>query len=315
MVNTSDTGFQTNGLSFRPAKRSKLSHFGVQLSLVCSTILLCSFAFADEPTIKIDNAILKTIQSADIAAQVSGILMEISVREGDRVTKGTSLARMQDEAVLLQVEKARLALETVKLKQQSNIDLQVATKSSAVAINELKRALEANQRVADTYPKTEVDRLQLIADRSKLEIERAVHARSLGAMDVQSAENELRIAEEIAKRHRILAPCDGTVVAVDKHPGEWVELGGRMLQIVSTEKLRIEGFVDVGIVDNAILGAEADVKVMGGSSVPRKAKVVFVGAEANPVNGKVRVFLDIDNPEAKLHPGQRVDAQIRSLQP
>jgi multidrug resistance efflux pump len=276
----------------------------------------------------VENAILKTIQSADVAAQVSGVVYELRAKEGDLVVKGALLGKIHDAAVLLQIEKAKLAIETAKLKEKSTIDIQAATKSAAVAMNELQRALKANQRVPDTYPPTEVDRLQLVSDRSVLEVERAQEMQALAKMEVLSASNELAVAEELAQRHRITAPCDGVVVTVDKHAGEWIDLGGRLLQLVSTGRLRIEGFIDVEKADETLNGAEAEVSVARTSirqpvsepiirtpKTTKTATVVFVGSEANPVNGKVRVFLEVDNADGRLHPGQRVDVVIRRAKP
>lgn len=261
--------------------------------------------------IEVTNALLKTIEATVVSAEVSGKVGQLDVVEGAVVRQGQQLGKLRDNAVLLQVEQAKIAMAIARKKNLSDVDLRLAQQKSAVADNELERAESANARIANTYGPKEVDRLRLVASSAKLEIERAKHDRELSELDVMMAENGFRQATELLERHQVTAPVDGIVVSVNRRLGEWVEPGMELLQIVKNDRLRIDGFVASNVANNELVGRSASVIVLiGEEERDVTGQVVFVSPDANPVNGTVRVFLEIDNKEDQFRPGMRVRVVI-----
>ena len=264
--------------------------------------------------LNVEGAILKTIESTSVAAQVSGMVVALNVKEGSKVKLNQELGRVRDNAVRLQMEKSKLSIAIAEKKQRNDIDKRLADKNRAVAENEYKRAIEANLLVRDVYPLNEVDRLKLLFDRAVLESERAVHLQSMAALEVSLAEMEHKLSVDLSQRHRIIAPCEGVVIATEKRIGEWVEPGTVVLKIVQIDKLRIEGFISAIDASPELVGKTARVLVEG--TVPpieTSAQLVFISPEANPLNSQVRVFLEVENAEGKLRPGLRPTTIIRRL--
>jgi len=50
--------------------------------------------------------------------------------------------------------------------------------------------------------------------------------------------------------------------------------------------------------------------MVGKEPMEARGKVSFISPVANPVNGQVRVFLEIDNSKGELRPGVNVTAEI-----
>jgi len=266
---------------------------------------------APSTPIPVENALLKTMESTTVAAQVSGILSALPIKEGSLITVGQEIGKVRDTAVRLQVERAKTALDIAKKKQTNDIDERLAEKSEAVSLNEYLRAVEANKRVKDTYPLNEIDRLKLVADRAKLEVERAVYNQNMAALDVNLAEIEYSQAQELLDRHRILAPTPGIVVSLEKRLGEWVEPGSPLLKLVRTDRLRIEGFINAQVAIPELMGRSATVMVEREQARQSlKGQVTFISPDANPVNSQVRIFLEVDNQTGDLRPGLRVQASI-----
>jgi multidrug efflux pump subunit AcrA (membrane-fusion protein) len=279
-------------------------------------VFLSCFAGAGDPgaVVVVQNAILKTIETTTVGAQVAGVISQFDVSEGLEVKAGQELGKIRDEAVRLELERLTTAIEIARKKFANNIDRQLASKSLAVAENEYQRALNANRTVQDTYPLNEIDRLKLIADRAKLEVERADYQIAMAGMDVKQAEHEYRKSYEVYTRHRIQAPVTGIVVAIEKHVGEWAEPGTDLLRIVRLDRLRIEGFIPIAQATPDLLGRQAKVEiVVGQATISTNAKVSFITPDVNPVNGLVRIFLDVDNSQQKLRPGLIVKASIPQL--
>jgi len=301
--------------------RKQAKSFASRLALVSLMSSIGAAVLAQsEPTsessskteILVDGAILKTIESTSVSGQVTGILSVLNVKEGTKVKVGEELGRVRDNVVRLQVEKAKVSLDLAKKKQSSEIDKLVASKNRAVAENEYQRAIAANKEVTDVYPVNELDRLKLLFDRSVLESQRAVHQQEMAAFDVSLAEFEYEQGIELLQRHRILAPCDGVVVSVDKRVGEWLEPGTVLLKIVRTDRLRIEGFLQAVDAAPELLGAKASVILEGANPpIEATAELVFISPDANPLNSQVRVFLEIDNTNGQLRPGLRPKTVIK----
>lgn len=260
----------------------------------------------------VEGAILKTIDSISVSSQVAGRISELTVKEGAKVKLDQEIGRVHDAAVKIQMEKSKISIAIAERKQKNDIDKRLAAKNQQVAENEFRRAVEANLQVKDVYPLNEIDRLKLIFSRTELELERAVYQQSMADLDKSLAETEYKASQELAQRHRIQAPCDGVVIALEKRMGEWVEPGTIVLKIVQIDKLRIEGFIQAADATLDLVGSTAE--VLFDTSNPQTsttAKLVFVSPDVNPLNSQVRVFLEVENPDGLLRPGLRPKTIIR----
>jgi len=268
----------------------------------------------DQPIseIEVKNSILKSLDTISIAAGVSGVLAEVNVREGDIVDVRSPLARIRDDEATLVVARAKLALSTAKLKASRDVDIKLAQKGTEVAEKELERTLNANSLAPDTYPANEVDRSRLVVERSKLEIERALHEQRLSMLATEESEAELLQAEIAVSRHKISAPLPAMVVAVEKQAGEWVDPSTTVVELMTMRQLRIEGFVDASVANRIPFGSKAKIIVSIGTK-PNEVigSVIFVSPTANPVNSQVRVVIEIDNLGNLYRPGMPVKATVR----
>lgn len=261
--------------------------------------------------IEIKNSILKSLDTVSIAAGVAGVLGEVLVREGDIVDLKTPLAKVRDDEAALVVVQAQLALDTAKLKTTRDVDLKLAIKGAEVASKELQRTLDANSRAADTYPANEVDRMRLMVDKSRLEIERAQLEQRLTILASEQAEAELRQAEQAVSRHTIFSPLAAMVISVEKQAGEWVDPNSTVVELMTMNPLRVEGFIDASNASKVATGARAIVSIsIGTTAYEVNGKVTFVSPVANPVNSQVRVFIEIDNAESRFRPGLSVKASV-----
>lgn len=283
------------------------------LQIAALIVALTNTSSAADPTaeIVVSNAILKTIESTVIPSQVAGIISGLSAKEGMTVSEGQVLGKIRDDAIRLELARLKTAIEVAKKKHASDIDHRLAIKSQAVSENEYQRAVRANQQVRDTYPVNEIDRLKLIADRAKLEVERTVYMTEMAAMEIVQADHEYRKSYEVYSRHQIRSPVTGVITSVEKKVGEWVEPGADLVRVVRLDRLRIEGFIAAEQTIKNLVGHSARVTVvMGERTHETTGTVVFVSPDVNSVNSQVRVYLEIDNSKSLLRPGLQVKTSI-----
>lgn len=285
--------------------------FGVALTGIALTSHLTHCPAQDEPSgLELKSAVLKTLALASVPSLVDGVIVELTVEEGVSVKRGQTLGKLDDESVRLKLQQLRHQVEIAKAKETNDIDLRLAIKRKEVASTEYERALAANDRVADTYPRNELDRLRLIAEQSELEVERAEFTLEMDRLATKVAESEYEQAYALYGRHRLKASIDGTVVDVKQHVGEWVASGTEVLRLINVRKLRAEGLVPASEGQQSLIGRSAVVSLVANQRITARGRVTFVSPQANPINSLVRVFVQVDNRDELLRPGLPVRVRI-----
>jgi macrolide-specific efflux system membrane fusion protein len=241
--------------------------------------VLCPQGSAQE--IKVDSALLTLIEHAEISA-------------------------IDDNEAVLVFERARTELTIAQMVANNDVKVRFARKSQEVALAELKRSLESVEKFPKSVSQTELDRLQLLADKSALEIEQAtldheqaVQTRNLKQTDVDRA----RLALE---RRTIKAPFPGMIVQWKKQRGEWLEPGTPVVRLIRLNRLRAEAFLSSKSLPINLIGRSVTLVIdLPGKPKSRfPGKVTFVDPEIDPVNEQVRIWAEIDNSDLLLRPGQ-----------
>ncbi len=263
--------------------------------------------------IPIQNAIAKLIREVDVPSEVAGVLSEVMVHEGDRVKAGQVVARIRDQKVRMEVKRAQIEQSTAKAQADNDLAIKDAELAAAVAENELARVLSANQRNPNTYRIPEVERYQLLANRSKLQVQQSRHERNVRLLDQLLAENRLEVAVSTLSDYEVKAPWDGVVISVKANPGKWLEPGGEIIRMIDPKHLRVEGFVSSEFAVEDLVGASAEIEYGRPGTEPTQVtgKVVFVSPDINPVNSLARIFVEVDSPSGSLRPGWTVTAHVR----
>ncbi len=270
--------------------------------VVAGLALLASSVSAAE--IEVPSVLVKLIEQVDVPAREAGVLEQLSVREGQMVKAGDPLAQIDDAAAKFAKRKAELELDGARQLSESDVKVRFARKSSEVAAAELKRALDSQQRLAESVSASELDQLRLLAEKASLEIEQAQLEFNVAKTARELKENDVRTAEHDVAQRRINAPIAGFVAQVHRHSGEWVEPGQAILRMLRLDRLRAEGLVNAQTVGDDLMGREVTLTVRQGDSPTQySGKIVFVSPEIDPVNGQVRVWAEIDNTDLKLRPG------------
>jgi macrolide-specific efflux system membrane fusion protein len=257
--------------------------------------------------IEVPSIVLRAIDHVEVAASEYGKLSEAPARPGDRVERGTLLARIEDAEAQSERNKADLQLRIARQKAGNAVDLKFAQKSHEVDKAELRRGQESLQRFPGSISASEMDRLRLSMERSELAVEQARHDRELAGHEAGVLEEELRIAESRLERRRIVSPIDGVVVEVKRQAGEWVQPGQTVARVLGLDRLQAEGFVTVRQTALLRVGAPATLTVVlpDERTAQFKGQVTFLSPEVDPVTNEVRVHVEVENTRHELKPGFR----------
>ncbi len=270
------------------------------------------FAQSPTPSTQVINPILKLIDKVSVPTEVSGTIETMHVQEGSVLIAGQPIATIRSHALRMQLRRAELDRNTAAYRAENDIEIRDAEKSLAVAKTELDRVLSANRRVPETFIQGEVDRYQLLVDRATLAVERAQFEQKLAQSALELAEHEVSSASELLSRYTITSPIGGTIASLLAQRGEWLEIGQTIAEVVSTKRLRVEGFLHSDAVPTAQPGSQAAVKILTSPNqwIEAKGTLTFISPDVNPINSQTRVFIDVDNSSLGLSPGLMVEASI-----
>jgi multidrug efflux pump subunit AcrA (membrane-fusion protein) len=271
-----------------------LRWYGVfALGLVC----LCDFASgaspASEQYVTVPGCRIMFADEVQLASERQGILAEIAP-PGARVAAGADVGRLRDTLL-----KASLAI--AEREADNDIEVRFALKAAELAQLKHERALLANQQVVGTVSELELKELHLAADRAVLQHEQAEHRLAVARLHL----DEMRASCESL---HMVAPFAAHVVAVYKKPGEVVQQGELVAEVVNTEKIRVEGAVNLSDLSFVTPQVKIHLKVDAPASLGLAEQVftgaiTFVDVKVEPVSQTVRIAAEVDNSSGLLREG------------
>ncbi|MEM7677252.1 MAG: efflux RND transporter periplasmic adaptor subunit [Myxococcota bacterium] len=203
--------------------------------------------------------------------------------------------------------RARLGQPVARGDLMVEIDPDLAEARVAIARAQLAAAEEAFEQA-----QREVRRLKGLRKNIVPELDRE-RARSLARTrkaDVASAQARRVEAEAQLARHRIRAPFAGVVAARIVDPGDWVSIGDRVLELVSSEGIDIVVDASRALIRHVKAGTEA--AVIDGATTTT-ARVTGVVPALDPVSRTLRVRLvpNGEHAEKMLLPGASVQVEFK----
>jgi multidrug efflux pump subunit AcrA (membrane-fusion protein) len=271
----------------------------------------------------LERCLVSLVEEAKVPAREPGVLVELRIREGDRVGRDDMIARIDDSQPQSERRRAKAEHDQTLAKAESDVDVRYAVAAEKVAEAEFAKAAESDRKVPGSVTQVERDRLKLNEKKSELQIEQAELERKLAALAAQAKEAEVQAAENAIERRLIKSPLDGVVVQVFPHQGEWMQPGDPLARVVRTDKLRVEGYVDSARFDPETVRdrpVTVEVEFADRRKEQFKGRIVFTSPIVES-GGDYRVWAEVENRQVPgsqqwlLRAGQSATMTIHSRQP
>ena len=273
---------------------------------------------AAEPGPVLERCLVSLVDDAKLSAGEAGLLVEMTVKPGDRVTTGQVMARIDDDQPQMAKLRAKAEHDQAVAKAASDVDVRYSQKAQAVAQKASEKAEQSHKAVQGSVTDVERDRLRLEWEKSGLQIEQAQLERQLADLAAKVKEAEVETAEIEIRRRLVKSPIDGEVVDVQANQGEWLQVGAPLAHVVRTDKLRVEGYVDAARWDpERIRGRPVTVEVTLADARREtfEGRISFVSPLVES-GGDYRVFAEVENRQDPgsqlwlLRPGQTATMTI-----
>jgi HlyD family secretion protein len=272
---------------------------------------------------------------ADVGSSVMGRVVELLVKEGDRVATGQVLARIdavqaQSDAQAAAAQIAALEAEQIGARDQIAVarsELDLATARAAETTSALERARQLS--AAGLLPAAEQDAAVAAAGAAdaqvraaKAAIARAEQTLAAAGRRVAQARAQATRAQDVLAKTSITAPIDGVVSRLQVREGEMVVIGIQnqpgttLLTISDLSGVNAEVKVAEADVLRLKLGLPATVTLDAVAGATFTGHVTEIGASALPVQGvgaaarEFRVVVRLEGDLTTLRPGLTCDAEI-----
>ena len=252
---------------------------------VSQTIGPENIAVARTDTLRSGPAISGTLSAdreARLRAEMSGAVLATNVEQGERVSEGTVLGRLDDAMV-----------------RDAALSARSAVAQATVAAEQAARELQRSKTLAAAGA---------IAERDVEGADRA----NLGAQaQLADAKARLSSAEKMLRNTIIRAPFAGVVSERAVSPGDIVSPGSAMFTVIDPRSLRVEASVPTTALADVRVGAPVLFTVNGSDRV-LEGKVTRVSPMVDPQTKPVRLLASVPNSAGVLVAGLFVEGRVAS---
>src|SRR5574344_1323566 len=176
------------------------------------------------------NGKIQPVTEVKISPDVSGEIIELNVKEGDRVKKGDLIIKIKQDIYLSAVDQAQAGLNATR----------AAYEQQKAQVAKSTQNYERNKKLYDMRTISTSD-----FEAATSEYKVALQQLKAAKFNIQSSEAQLKEARENLIKTTIYAPMDGIVSKLEVEKGERV-VGTS--QMAGTEMLRIANFEQMEVV-------------------------------------------------------------------
>jgi HlyD family secretion protein len=237
-----------------------------------------------------------SVSRAQVGSQITGVLTERRVEEGDVVAPGDILAVLRADDLQANLRQAQAELE--QLQQSTRPQAQAALRQANA---QLAQASREAQRRRDLFARKLIAResmeqavqLETVARTAAEKAQLAAASLAAGNPDEAAARQRLAAAQAQLDKTQIRAEVAGTVLTRDAEPGDLIQPGRVLFEIARTGDTEILVPLDEKNLEVLALGQPAQCVADAYPARPFPATVTFIAPRVDPQRGSVDVRLTV----------------------
>jgi len=217
---------------------------------------------------------LTPLVEATVKAKVAGELVDVPVREGQSVTRGQVLARIDQTEVQARVAGRQADVEAAKAQlvwAEKNRNQQKALLDKAFISQNAFDNVQSNHDVA--------------------------------AAKLRAAEADLVVARKALGDSVLVAPFSGIVAERHAQPGERVPLDAKVVTVVDLDRMELEGTVPAAAIGQARVGQKVQFRVDGFGEREFEGRIERINPATVAGSRSINVYAVIENKDQSLRKG------------
>ena len=238
-----------------------------------------------------------SISRAQVGSEITGVVTERLVREGDKVAAGDVLLVLRADDLLARMREARAAL--AQLRQSRRPQSQARLRQAEAQLAQASREAQRNQALLQINAvsreiKEQADETLASANASAEQARFEAAALAPGQSEEVILLERLAAAEAGLAKTRVLAQFSGTVLIRNVEPGDLVQPGSVLLEIARANTTEIQVPVDERNLGVLALGQSASCVTDAYPDRQFQAAISFIAPAIDPQRGTVDIRLRVD---------------------
>jgi HlyD family secretion protein len=282
----------------------------------------------------ITNGKVEPLRYASVRVDMAGLVTELSVKEGQSISRGAQLVQLkvpdldaQLAAAQSRVEQAKAALDNIerggRKAELAEIDGSIARAKldRDAALRDYNALHRLEEKQAATREDVEAARGKL--RQANLDIESLERKRSalitssdkaVADAKLHEAEADVRLAQRRIADTIVRSPIAGTVYNLPVRLGTYLNVGDLVAGVGLLDRLRVRVYVDEPELGRVSVGLPVTITWDAMPGRQWLGVVEHLPTEIHPLGTRQvgEVLCTIDNPQHMLVPGTNVNAEIRS---
>lgn len=248
-----------------------------------------------------------------VGFEIGATLVELKADHGDRVAKGTVLARLatgeQEAKVAKAVAAQQLAEGNIK-KAEASLEKARAVLAQKIEANKRKQTL-AGRSIVSEQSAEEALRDEAVA---KADVALAQSEGEAAKAQVADARAQLQFEETMLRHRTLVAPFDAIVVERLKEPGTVIKAGDPIYTLVAVDSYWGLAYVDEARAGYIEEGQTVEARLRSRPLDTFHGKVVRIALESDRATEERRVYLRGDKPPARVFLGEQAEFWITVAQ-
>lgn len=241
------------------------------------------------------GCLIQPHSTADVAAAAPGVLAEVRVDRGDKVSRGQILAVLDTG-----VEQALVA--AAKERASAHAEVSAARATHSIATKKLDRMKALNKLSYSAKLEMELAHGELQVSKYRIEQARERH---------KIAKREHNVASRQLEQRYVRSPIDGVVADRMLNPGERAD-GRPIARVIRVDQLRIEVIAPAKRFGEIKPGMFGQVETQTEDPMKLTAIVDQVDAFIDPASATFRARMLFDNSDFAVPAGARCDITFES---
>ncbi len=226
--------------------------------------------------------------TVSVVPKTAGRLQELTVKLGDRVSRGQRIAKIEDQEILEQVKQAEAAFQVASATiRQREADLALSKTNAERSRNLFQRQLLPQQTLDDSEAKYQ-------SAQAALDLARAQNTQSQARLD------ELRFT---LQNTVITSPVNGFVARRAADPGAFVSANAPIVDVVDISTVRLVVNVIEKDLRTIAAGDAARVEVDAYPGESFEGRIARVAPVLDPATRTASIEIEIPNRQFRLKPG------------
>ena len=237
-----------------------------------------------------------TVSRAQVGSEVTGVVLERRVKEGDRVKPGDLLVVLKSDELAAQVRQAEVALNELATNRRPQASAELASAKAQLeqASREATRRRNAEAGILSAEEIEQAVEAERVARNNYETVRLKAAALAPGQVEEASLHEQLSVAQAQLAKTKIRATVAGTVLTRDVEPGDLVQPGRTLFTIAMDGNTEIRVPLDERNLSRLALSQKATAIADAYPDKPFPARINFIAPSIDPQRGTVEVRLSVD---------------------